>query len=80
MYPRTGYSTENLYGYGQTSSYYPAKASAPGGKTLKIIAGLSALMIIVGMALGLGLGIGAAGIISDLDLVVVSNSSSSTTK
>lgn len=40
------------------------KTEADGGKTLWIIVGTIAGIVLAGMALGLGLGIGAAGILS----------------
>ena len=75
----------NPYGYGQLSPYInvsapvqTGQASAAGGKTLLIIASAIALVVLIGMALGLGLGIGAAGIVSNTNLVNVTNTTSNT--
>lgn len=45
-----------------------------GGKTLWVIVGIIGGTLLIGMILGIGLGVGAAGIISDLSLVNVTNS------
>ena len=51
---------------------------AAGGKTLWVIVGIAAIMVLIGMALGLGLGIGAAGLISNLNLTNATNSTNRT--
>lgn len=83
MFPQDIYDINNPYGYGQltpyavSAPYQVAKTGNAGGKTLPIIAGLIAAGILIGMGLGLGLGIGAAGLVSDLNLINVTNTSSS---
>jgi hypothetical protein len=70
----------NPYGYGQLNPnaagmpYAAAKTgAAAGGKTLLITAIVIAAGVVVGMALGLGLGIGAAGLVSNGQLINVTN-------
>ncbi|CAF5180398.1 unnamed protein product, partial [Rotaria magnacalcarata] len=53
--------------------YDVPKRTTAGGKTLPIIAGLIATIVLIGMGLGLGLGIGAAGLVSSNNLTVVTN-------
>jgi hypothetical protein len=83
MFPQGVDSVSNSYGYGQLNPYsvsppYRFANPAPaGGKTLLIISGITAICILIGMALGLGLGIGAAGLISSTDLINVTNTTSS---
>ncbi len=83
MFPQDINNINNPYGYAQLTpyaaagSYQAAKTANAGGKTLPIIVGIIATGILIGMALGLGLGIGAAGLVSDLDLINVTNTSSS---
>jgi hypothetical protein len=83
MFPQTGNAINNSFSYGQLTPYaVPAPYSsvpsgfAAGGKTIFVVVSVIAGGIIIGMALGLGLGIGAAGIISSLDLINVTNSTS----
>lgn len=52
---------------------FPAKQSS--GKGLKLAVAVLGAAVLIGMALGLGLGIGAAGIISSVDLINVTNTS-----
>ena len=75
-------------GYVQMNPYalsppVKTKTEADGGKTLWIIVGTIAGIVLVGMALGLGLGIGAAGILSSETLtpfnVTVVNETTTTT-
>ena len=83
MYPFNMNADNNPYGYGQLTPYVTsvpyqtAKSGAAGGKTLVIIAGIVAAGVLIGMALGLGLGIGAAGIVSNLNLINVTNTTRS---
>ncbi len=79
MFPQTANVLSNPYDYNQLIPYtisppFQAPKTAPaGGKTLPIMAAIIATMILIGMALGLGLGIGAAGLIGNLQLVNVTN-------
>jgi hypothetical protein len=84
MFSQTGNGFNNAIPYGQLNPYaisspYSAAPSglAAGGKTLLIVSGIIAAGIFIGMALGLGLGIGAAGIVSSLQLINVTNTTSS---
>ncbi len=83
MFPQAGSALNNSVPYGQLTPYaaYAPYSTAPsglaaGGKTIFIIAGVIGGGVLIGMALGLGLGIGAAGIISSLQLINVTNSTS----
>ena len=84
MFPQTGTGLNNSFAYGQLTPYaisapyssVPSSGLAAGGKTIFIIVGVMAAGILIGMALGLGLGIGAAGILSNQDLINVTNSTS----
>lgn len=79
MFPQNISNVNNSYGYGQltpygtSAPYSVAKGSKAGGKTLLIVVGIIGAGILAGMALGLGLGIGAAGIITDTNLINVTN-------
>lgn len=71
---------ESPYSIGQFNSSDPAlnsydivKPKQPASKTIILLAGISALLVLIGMALGLGLGIGAAGILSDYSVINVTN-------
>ena len=85
MLPQTGNTLNNVLPYSQLTQYgistpYSTAQSgiAPGGKTLQTIVGVIAAGILIGMCLGLGLGIGAAGILSDLQLINVTNATTTT--
>lgn len=82
MFSQSGNVLNNAVPYGQLTPYaasppYSAASGiAAGGKTILIISGVIAAGILIGMALGLGLGIGAAGIVSNLQLINVTNTTS----
>ncbi len=84
MFPQTGSMLNSTNAYGQLTPYavsspYIGGATSgakAGGKTILIVAAVIGGGIFIGMALGLGLGIGAAGILSDLQLINVTNTTS----
>ncbi len=80
MFPQNVNPYNTPYGYAQLTPYnvsapyqVPRSGTIAGGKTLPIIVGIVATGILIGMALGLGLGIGAAGLVSSLQLINVTN-------
>ncbi|UJR14829.1 hypothetical protein I4U23_001814 [Adineta vaga] len=56
----------------------PTKSKSSGGSALSIIVGIIGASILIGMALGLGLGIGAAGLSSNGNLTMVTNTTNTT--
>ncbi|CAF3084244.1 unnamed protein product [Rotaria sp. Silwood2] len=71
----------NPYNYGQLNAYTVSGSNqvGKGNKTSFIIVGALATIILIGMALGLGLGIGAVGLITNAQLVNVTNVTNATT-